>query len=149
MNNTFGWCFIGCGTLAKQVAKQITESGRHKIVSVYSRNIEKSGKFAGQYGASACNSAEDAIAMEGVEGVYVVTPHNSHYMYTKLALKLGKPVLCEKPFTVSAAQTRELITLAREKRLYLAEAMWTWFAPVANQVKIWLDNGEFGQIQRS
>ncbi|MCM1189201.1 MAG: Gfo/Idh/MocA family oxidoreductase [bacterium] len=148
MNEKFGWCFIGCGTLAKTVAKQITESGRHKIVSVYSRNPERADRFAGQYGAAACGSAEDAIMTEGVEGVYVVTTHDSHYAYTKLALNLGKPVLCEKPFTVTAAQAQELVALAKTKQLYLAEAMWTWFAPVANRVKSWLDNGEFGQIQK-
>lgn len=148
MDNTFGWCFIGCGTLAKKVAKQITESGRHRIVSAYSRNIERTEQFARHYNATACHRAEDAITMEGVQGVYVVTTHDSHYMYTKLALNLAKPVLCEKPFTVTAAQAYDLIVLAKEKQLYLAEAMWTWFAPVANCVKLWMDNGEFGQIQK-
>lgn len=148
MDKIFGWCFNGCGTLAKKVAKQITESGRHKIVSVYSRSMERAEQFAGQYNAVACRSAEDAITMEGVQGVYVVTPHDSHYAYTKLALNLEKPVLCEKPFTVTSAQARDLIALAKERQLYLAEAMWTWFAPVANRVKLWLDNGEFGKIQK-
>ena len=148
MSNLFGWCFIGCGTLAKQVAKQITKSGRHKIVSVYSRSYEKCACFADKYGAKACHTAEEAITTDGVEGVYIVTPHNSHFAYAKQALELGKPVLCEKAFTITAAQAKELTALAKEKKLYLAEAMWTWFAPVANQVKQWLEQGEFGEIRR-
>ncbi len=65
-----------------------------------------------------------------------------------LALECGKPVLCEKPFMLNAAQAREAIALAKEKQLYLAEAMWTWFAPTAHQVKTWLDAGEFGKLTR-
>lgn len=147
MSDTFNWCFIGTGTLAGKVAKEITKSGRHSIVSVYSRRMEKCREFAMPYGALPCATAQEAITAPGVDAVYIVTPHNSHYEYVKLALKLGKPVLCEKPFTVEAKQAEELIWLAEEKGIYLAEAMWTWFSPIANQVKAWLDGGEFGEIQ--
>lgn len=147
MQQAFGWCFIGCGRLAKQVADQLAASGAHRVVSVYARNAEKTEAFATQYGAAACKSAAEAMTWPGVEGVYIVTPHNSHFAYAKLALTLNRPVLCEKAFTVDAAEARELAALAREKRLYLAEAMWTWFSPVAQRVKRWIDAGELGQMQ--
>ena len=145
-SKTFGWCFIGAGNLAHDVANQITGSGKHRIVSVYTRDHSRCCEFAGKYGALACANAADAISAAGVDAVYIVTPHNSHYEYTKLALELGKPVLCEKPFTADSVKTGELIALAKEKQLYLAEAMWTWFAPTANKIKEWLDGGEFGVI---
>ena len=145
----FGWCFIGCGGLAGRVARQITAAGRHRIVSAYSHSPARCAAFAGQSGAIAAASAREAIAAPGVDGVYVVTPHASHYEYARLALEMGKPVLCEKPFTVHAGQARELFRLARERKVYAAEAMWTWFAPVANGVRSWLDRGEFGQITRA
>lgn len=145
----FGWCFIGCGGLAGRVARQITATGRHRIVSVYARDAGHRGAFADQYGAFAASTAAEAIAAPGVDGIYVVTPHPSHYEYARLALEMGRPVLCEKPFTVSAAQARELFALARERGLYAAEAMWTWFAPVANGVRQWLLQGRFGQIRRA
>ena len=128
----FGWCFIGCGRLAHKVAQQITASGRHVVVSVWSRNSDACASFAAQYGARACASAREAMTAPGVDGVYVVTPHTSHFEYIRLALELGKPALGEKPFTVSAAETEALIRLAEEKGVYMAEAMWTWFAPVAH-----------------
>jgi predicted dehydrogenase len=59
---------------------------------------------------------------------------------------LGKPVLCEKAFTVTAEETEELIAIAKEKNLYLAEAMWTWFSPAANKVKEWVDSGAIGKV---
>ncbi len=140
----FGWCFIGCGKLAGIVAEQIVASGRHRIVSAYTRRMEQARDFTDRFGGVPCATAEEAIAMQGVDAVYVVTPHSSHFVYAKKALEIGRPVLNEKAFTVAAADTEALIALAKEKNLYLAEAMWTWFAPVANQVKAWLDAGEFG-----
>ncbi|MBR3495069.1 MAG: Gfo/Idh/MocA family oxidoreductase [Clostridia bacterium] len=141
----FRWCFVGTGTLARQVAKEITESGRHVLCSVVSRRFEKAVEFAEQYGGKACADADEAIAM--ADAVYVVTPHTSHYAYVKRAIELGKPVLCEKPFTVSAPETRELFALAREKGVYIVEGMWTWFAPVARKIAEWVASGRLGTIR--
>ncbi|MBR0081160.1 MAG: Gfo/Idh/MocA family oxidoreductase [Clostridia bacterium] len=143
----FGWCFIGTGTLATRVAEEIRETGRHRIVSTYSRNLEHNSGFAHRCGATPYISALDAITADGVDAVYVVTPHTAHFDAVKEALLFGKPVLCEKPMGVTAQQAEELFRLAAEKKLYLCEAMWTWFAPAANRVKEWVDAGRFGTIQ--
>ena len=150
MSNTgvFNWCFIGAGTLAKTVAEEILASGRHKIAAVYTRNFQKCQAFAGQFGGTAYGNAEAAICAPEVDGVYIVTPHNSHYEYAELALSLGKPVLCEKPVTVTASEAEELFALAQEKGVYLAEAMWTWFSPVSRKVKEWVDTGALGVVNR-
>ena len=117
--NKFRWCFIGAGSLAKTVAFQLNRSGRHEIVSCYTRNYEKGVEFAKKYGGKAYKTPEEAITAEGVDGVYVVTPHNAHYRYVKQALELGKPKKYEKSFTVTAEETDKLIALAKEKDLYL------------------------------
>ena len=148
MDGTFKWCFIGAGKLADKVARQVIASGGHELVSVYTRSIEKGRRFAEKHGCTAYDDAKAAMTAEGVQAVYVVTPHNSHYEYVKQAVELGIPVLCEKPFTTDAGQAEELFALARECGVYVAEAMWTWFSPIANQVKGWLDHGEFGEIER-
>lgn len=144
----FGWCFLGTGTLANNVAKEILPTGRHRIVTTYSRNPEKNRAFAAACGAVPCASVDEAVLNSAVDAVYVVTPHPSHFNLVKQALSLGKPVLCEKPLTITAAEAKELFDLAEEKGLYLAEAMWTWFAPTANRVKEWVDAGRFGTIER-
>lgn len=145
----FGWCFIGTGRLADQVARQLAASENHKILSCYTRDVEKARLFAQAYGATAYETPEAAMLAPGVEGVYIVTTHNVHFRFAKLALELGKPVLCEKSFTVTAEETDALIALAREKKLYLAEAMWTWFSPAAHQVKRWIDSGEIGPVKHA
>lgn len=142
----FRWCFIGAGNLANTVAQTILPSRRHEIVSVYTRRWEKCEEFAEKYHAKPYRTAEEAIADPNVDAVYIVTPHTSHFLYAKTALELGKPVLVEKPFTVEAKNAKALIQLAREKKCYIAEAMWTWFAPAAYQVKEWVDAGELGMI---
>ncbi|MBQ6559338.1 MAG: Gfo/Idh/MocA family oxidoreductase [Erysipelotrichaceae bacterium] len=143
----FRWCFIGTGRLANQVAKQIIESGNHEIVTCFSRNQEKCKEFAEKYHAQACDSSEEALRSDQINGVYIVTPHNAHFRYVRQALEAGKSVLCEKAFTVTSQETDELIRIAHEKKLYLAEAMWTWFSPCANQVKKWIDEKEIGEIK--
>ena len=143
----FRWCFIGVGSLAKMVAGQLNKSERHEIVSCYARRFDKTREFADKFGGTAYESAEEAILDPKVDAVYVVTPHNAHYRYAKLALDLGKPVFCEKAFTVTAEETDELIRLAREKNLYLCEAMWTWFAKTPNMVKTWIDERKIGTIK--
>ncbi len=142
----FRWCFIGAGDLARTVANQLNKSGRHEVVSVYTRNYDKGVTFAEKHGAKAYPTPEEAITADGVDGVYIVTPHSSHYKYAKLSLELGKPVLCEKAFTVTAEETDALITLAKEKNIYLCEAMWTWFSEAANKTKEWIDENKLGRI---
>lgn len=145
--NIFHWAFIGSGKLAHIVAKELLPSGRHKIAAAYTRRWEKCQAFAEETGAFPARTPEEAITRPEVDGVYIVTPHNSHYEYAKLALSLGKPVLCEKPVTTDARQAEELIALARQKGVYFAEGMWTWFSPIANQVKAWMDEGLYGEIE--
>ena len=144
----FRWCFIGAGKLANIVAEKITASCRHRISSVYTRNPAKGQAFAEAFGARAYLSAEQAIADPGVEAVYIATTHPSHFQYAKLALEMGKPVLCEKTMTMRCEETEALFRLAKEKRLYLSEAMWTWFAPAAQQVERWVREGAFGTIEK-
>ena len=143
----FGWCFIGTGRLANQVAGQLLSSGRHKVVSCYTRNYEKAQEFAKKHSCKAYENVEDAINDPEVEGVYVVTTHNAHYRFVKKALELNKPVLCEKAFTVNAKEAEELINIARERKIYLAEAMWTWFSASANMCKKWIDEERIGKIE--
>lgn len=140
----FKWCFIGTGTLAKKVAEEINTFGKHEISAVYSRRYESAVDFADQYGGTAYPDASEAIIH--ADAVYVVTPHPSHYQMVKTAIELGKPVLCEKPFTVNADETKELFRLARKNHVYIVEGMWTWFAPIARTVKEWIE--EIGNIQQ-
>jgi predicted dehydrogenase len=147
-SRVFHWAFIGAGWIARSVAQQILATGRHKIDTVYNRTFSKAQTFAEKYGARACETLIEAVTAQGVDGVYIATTAETHFDLAKACLEAGKPVLVEKPFTVSRKEAEALFSLAREKNLYLAEAMWTWFSPVSRQVKAWLDGGEVGKVQQ-
>lgn len=143
----FRWAYIGCGSIADKTAKSILK-GEHKIVTVYSRNYEKTKAFAAKHGGRACKSAEEAICFDGVDAVYIATPHTSHVEYSLIALKNKKPVLCEKPVGISAKDVELLIEAAKENDTYFAEAMWSWFSDTSLTLKRWIDTGKIGRVQK-
>ena len=65
----------------------------------------------------------------------------------KLCLQAGKHVLCEKPFTINATQAAECVALARQKQLFLMEAMWMKFIPAVQQAMDWVADGRLGDIR--
>ncbi len=142
----FRWAYIGSGSIAKNTAMNISK-GNHKIVTVYSRTFQKAKDFAEKYGATAYEDFDSAVNRDDVDGVYIATPHTSHVEYAVKAMKMGKPVLCEKPVGVSVKDVDILINTAKETDTYFCEAMWTWFSPVALKVKEWVQCGEIGEIK--
>ena len=98
--------------------------------------------------ASAYGSYNDLVKDPNVDIVYVATPHSHHYQNTMLCLLAGKHVLCEKAFTVNAAQTKKLVETAREKKLFLMEAVWTRFFPLSIQIRKMIEEGKLGAVHR-
>lgn len=144
----FGWAFVGAGGIADSVAKRVIGE-KHRLICVYNRTESKAKKLADKYGAKVCASVEEAAAFTGVDAVYVNTTPNVHFALAKRALSFGKPVLLEKPFTVNSNEARELSALAREKKVYLSEAMWTWFSPQPYAIKTAIDGGKIGEVLRA
>ena len=144
--NNFRWAYIGSGNIAESTARDILH-GAHSIASVYGRNEEKVRAFAQKYGAQSFTDFESAVSRADVDGVYIATPHTSHVDYAVRAMRLGKPVLCEKPVGVSVQDVDTLINTAKEENIYFCEAMWTWFSDVALTVKNWVQSGEIGSVK--
>ena len=80
--------------------------------------------------------------------IYVATPHNFHFEHASLALNAGKPVLCEKPFTVNLKEAEELVRLAREKNLFLMEGVWSRLFPVWVKIREIIAAGEIGKVRQ-
>lgn len=145
LNGKFRWAYIGNGNIANSTARDILR-GEHEIVSVYGRNKEKSKAFAEKYSAKSFDDFDSAVNRADVDGVYIATPHTSHVDYAVRAMKLGKPVLCEKPVGVTVADVDTLVNTAKAENIYFCEAMWTWFSDVALTVKKWVQSGEIGNV---
>lgn len=142
----FKWAYVGSGNIAKSTARNIT-GGEHEISAVYSRNREKAKSFAKKYNAKAYGSFDEMLENGDFDAVYIATPHTSHLEYSVKSLQKGKPVLCEKPVGVSAAEVDAIINAARENNVYFCEAMWTWFSDVALKVKEWISEERIGKIK--
>ncbi|WEW61827.1 hypothetical protein PRK78_007323 [Emydomyces testavorans] len=96
----------------------------------------------------AYGSYEELVKDPRVDVVYVGTPHSHHYQNTMLALEYGKHVLCEKAFTVNAAQAKILVETARKKGLFLMEAVWTKYFPLCVEIRELIRNGKIGEVLR-
>jgi predicted dehydrogenase len=91
-------------------------------------------------------SYESLVADPEVDVVYVATPAPMHLDGARLALRAGKPVLVEKPFTTNAVEARELVALARDAGLFAMEAMWTRFLPHIVEIRRLLTEAALGRI---
>ncbi len=148
MNNNFKWGIIGPGRIANNFAKAINVIDNAIIYAVASRSEERAKNFASQYNIeNIFTSYEELLNDKNIDAVYISTPHRFHFEQAKLALNAGKPILCEKPLTVNSAEATELFKLAKEKNVFLMEALWTRYLPIYNVVRKWLDENLIGDIK--
>lgn len=138
---------VGAGNIAAQLANTINcMESEAKVYAIASRTMDKAKAFAEKYNVEkAYDSYEDMFCDEKVDAVYVATPHAFHFEQSMAALKHGKHVLCEKAFCINANQSEILINYAKEKGLFLGEAMWTRFLPSTKEWKKIAESGVIGK----
>jgi predicted dehydrogenase len=142
----FKWGILGTGGIARAFAKDLSYLQGHRVAAVGSRTSASAAEFASEFpGATGYGSYEELVAAD-VDAVYVATPHTFHAENSLLALNAGKPVLCEKPFTINAKEARAVIDRAHELKLPLLEAIWTRFLPHIQQVREIIKSGVLGEI---
>ena len=133
---------LGTGAIAATLADTMNRMSGVKLYGAASRSLEKAKAFAERFGIDhAYGSYEELAADPEIELVYIATPHSEHYKNAVLCLEHGKHVLCEKAFAVNAAQAKEMIALAEEKKLLITEAMWVRYMPMAKTLREVLDVG--------
>ena len=135
---------IGSGRIARRFAPEANFVSGAKVVSVLNPNREEAVCFANSLGIEAFNSFDDFI--EGVDAVYIASPHLTHYDYAKRSLLGGKHVLCEIPMVLSGEQAKELYDLAEQKGLVLLEASKTAFCPAFNHLVTLVKSGIIGDV---
>ncbi len=147
MTERLRWGIIGTGWIATAFAKDLQLLEDAELVAVGSRAQDTADAFGAKVGARNRHpSYESLVTDPEVDAVYVSTPHPGHHDATRLALQAGKPVLCEKPFMLNAAEADDVIGLARSRSLFLMEAMWARFLPHMVRVREILAAGTLGRI---
>lgn len=136
---------IGAGHIAEKMAWTLTQMHEAEPYAVASRSLEKAEAFAEKYGFSKAYGSYEALLDDPqVELVYVATPHSFHHAHVRMCLEKGKPVLCEKAFMLNKAQAEDVIRLARERNVFLAEAIWTRYEPAREILDGIIASGEIG-----
>jgi predicted dehydrogenase len=144
------WGILGTGRMAAVMAAELRELADRgaELVAVGSRSSSAAEGFARTFGIARAHGSHAALAADqGIDAVYVATPPVAHAANVRACLDNGKAVLCEKPFTMSSAEAREAIALARERKLFLMEAMWTRFLPAVQEARNLLRAGAIGDVQ--
>ncbi len=147
------WGVIATGGIARSVSQDLALLADAELRAVSSRGRDTAESFAGAYGFERAYWDDDGVsgyqrllADDAVDVVYVATPHAQHHQMVLAALNAGKHVLCEKAFTINAREASELAALARERKLFLMEAVWSRFLPGMQRAFEIAASGELGDV---
>lgn len=139
---------IGAGAIAHKMAETLRDMQEAELYAIAARDLRRAEQFAATYqAAKAYGSYEELADDPEVDLAYIATPHSHHYEQAKMCILKGKPVLCEKAFTANARQAETLVRLAEEKRVFLAEAIWTRYMPFSQTIRELVESGIIGKAR--
>jgi dihydrodiol dehydrogenase / D-xylose 1-dehydrogenase (NADP) len=143
------WGILSAGKISHDfvVGTAALPKEEHQVVAVAARSLESAQKFAKVHEiAKAYGSYEELVKDPEIDVVYVGSVNPQHLPLVKLSLNNGKHVLCEKPLGINVKETKEMQALAKSKKLFLMEAIWSRFFPVYQELKKRIDNGSLGDV---
>jgi len=143
------WGILGTGGIAHAFATALMETPGAVLAAVGSRSVDSAEKFGREFGSPAAYGSYDALChANDIDIIYIGTPHTMHAENALMALGAGKAVLCEKPFAMHLGQAERVVALARQKKLFLMEAMWTRYMPALAELQRMIAAGDIGVPQQ-
>jgi len=148
MSSRMRWAILGTGKIANRFATALNNiPERAELLAVGSRDQGTANAFGDTYHIPRRYEGYERVAADAdVDIVYVGTPSIYHLRDGRMCLEAGKHVLCEKPLAINAREAEELIRLAREKKRFLMEAMWTRFFPIHVRIRQLLAEQAIGEV---
>ncbi|MBY8873052.1 Gfo/Idh/MocA family oxidoreductase [Micromonospora sp. PLK6-60] len=141
------WGILATGHIAARFAEDLRLVPGAELLAVGSRTRESAELFAARHGVPRAYASWAELAADpDVDVVYVATPHSAHHEATMACLAGGKAVLVEKPITLDLAGSRELVETARQRGLFLMEAMWMRTNPAIRRVVELIGQGAIGAV---
>jgi predicted dehydrogenase len=143
------WGILGTGRIAREFAQALAATPGAILAAVASRSQAAADAFGDAFGIPLRLPSYAALAASAaVDLVYIGTPHPQHAANALAMLDGGKGVLCEKPFALNLREAQAVIERARERGLFLMEAMWTRFLPALDEARRILASGELGEVSQ-
>lgn len=137
---------LGAGHIAQKMATTLMGMKEAELYAVAARELSRAEQFANEFHAQKAYGNYEALADDpDIDLIYIATPHSHHFEPARMCLLKGKPVLCEKAFTANAREAEELIRIAQEKQVYLAEAIWTRYMPFSRTIRELTESGIIGK----
>lgn len=147
MHHSLNWAVLGTGVIANEMAQALQKMSK-SLYAVGNRTHEKAVKFAEKYGVNKVyDCIDDMFLDDAVDIIYITSPHNTHYAFMKQALQHGKHLLVEKSITLNSRELNEMMQLAEQKHLILAEAMTIWHMPLYRELWNRIHSGQWGKVQ--
>jgi predicted dehydrogenase len=148
MNKNYRWGILGAGVIAERFCTALEFVEGSEVYAIASRDADKAGKYAAKYNADVFyDNYADLLKDENVDIIYIATPHAFHHRQTMACLQYKKPVLCEKPMSLSYGQTKEMINAASESKVFLMEGMWTVCMPFIEKILLLINDDIIGDIK--
>ncbi|GAC07571.1 Gfo/Idh/MocA family protein [Paraglaciecola chathamensis] len=142
------WGIVSAGRISSKFCNDLIQLEDADVYGIAARDIKSAEEFAKKFNVKKAYEGYQAMFDDPeIDVVYIGTPHTFHYENARDAILAGKHVLCEKPLVVSPEQCESLCQLAKEKNVFLMEAMWTYFLPAIRKAKEWIQDGRLGKIQ--
>lgn len=143
----FKWGILGAGKIANKFAQDLSTVPGAVLYAVASRSIDKAEEFAKKHQVSkSYGTYSDLAEDKQVDIIYVATPHVFHFEHAMLCMKHNKAVLCEKPMALNFQQVETIISYAKEKNVFLMEALWTQFLPHFKFIIELKDSKKYGKL---
>ncbi len=138
---------LGAGGIARTMAATVAEMNDTKVLAIGSRTLSKAQDFAAEFDIpTSYGSYEELAADDRLDLIYIATPHSRHFEDCMICIQNGRNVLCEKAFTANKKQAEELFKTAKEKNVFICEAIWTRFIPMRKTLDDILKSGIIGEI---
>ena len=140
---------LGCGTIAAKIAESLKGNNKAVIAGVASRERNKAKKFAAAHcpDAKVFTGYEKLAASDEIDLVYIATPNTYHYEHAIMCIKEYKNILVEKPFAMSKAEADSIFFEAKNRGIFVAEAMWTSYQPLHLKALEWIEKGRIGAVK--
>lgn len=137
---------VGTGRIAPRFVSEAKYVSGIDIVYAYNPEVESGKRFQRKCDIECLTGTYEAF-LEKVDAVYIASPNETHYHYTKTALEHGKHVLCEKPIAFTRKESEGLYQLAKAHNLILMEAVKTAYCPGFQQLINVAQSGKIGEIK--
>jgi predicted dehydrogenase len=148
MTPNIRWGILGCGRIARKFAADLRHVPQADLVAIGSLNPANLEEFGRAFQVPHSHASYEGLAAnDQVDVIYIATPHALHHEHTLLCLKNQKAVLCEKAFAINSKQALEMIELARTRKVFLMEALWTKFLPHYQKLIQLISDDRIGRIK--